>query len=223
MQLSDLRPVSNYAVKYGAKAIVYGGAGSGKTPIAVSTAPRPIMIICEPGMLSVAKFNVAAISAFTVADINDRFAWIFGSNETKNFDTICIDSISQMCEIILTDELNKNKDGRKAYGELSRKVMEKLNGLYFMPEKHLYLICKQQIMVDSNYKRPFFPGQDLPIKVPHLFDFILHLGIQNVPGVGQVSAFRCNQSIDVLARSRTGNLNDFEKPHFGELITKALG
>lgn len=220
MQLSDLRPVSNYAIKYGAKAVIYGGAGSGKTPIA-ATAPRPLMIICEPGMLSMTKVNVPAIPAFTAAEINDRFAWVFGSSETKNFDTICIDSLSQMCEIILTDELNKNKDGRKAYGELSRKVMEKLNGLYFMPEKHLYLICKQQI-TGENYKRPFFPGQDLPVKVPHLFDFILQLGIQNVPNVGQVSAFRCNQSLDVLARNRTGNLNDFEEPHFGRLVSKAM-
>lgn len=220
MQLSDLKPVSAFALKYGAKSLIYGGAGSGKSPIA-ATAPRPLIIICEPGMLSMTKFNFPAIPAFTVADINDRFAWIFGSHETRNFDTICIDSLSQMCEIILTDELNKNKDGRKAYGELSRKVMEKLNGLYFLPEKHLYLICKQQITVNG-VKRPYFPGQDLPVKVPHLFDFILQLGIQNVPGVGEVSAFRCNQSTDVMARSRTGNLNDYEKPHFGELITKAL-
>lgn len=220
MQLSDLRPVCNYAIKYGAKAIVYGSAGSGKTPIA-ATAPKPFMLICEPGMLSMTKVNIPAIPAFNAAEIDDRFAWIFGSNETKNFDTICIDSLSQMCEIILTDELKKNKDGRKAYGELSRKMMEKLNGLYFMPEKHLYLICKQQ-MTSENYKRPFFPGQDLPVKIPHLFDFILHLGIQNVPGMGQVSAFRCNQSVDVLARARTGNLNDFEPPDFGALCRKAM-
>lgn len=220
MQLSDLRPVSNYAINYGAKAIIYGGAGSGKSPVA-STAPRPFMMVCEPGMLSMTKFKFPAIPAFTVTEIDDRFAWIFGSNETKNFDTICIDSVSQMCEIIVTDELKKNKDGRKAYGELSRKVMDKLNGLYFMPEKHLYLICKQQVTED-NCKRPYFPGRDLPIKVPHLFDFILHLGIQNVPGMGQVSAFRCNQAIDVLARARTGNLSDYEPPDFGKLIAKAL-
>ncbi len=219
MQLSDLRPVSNYAIRYGAKAIIYGGAGSGKTPIA-ATAPRPLMIICEPGMLSMSQSGMPSIPAFTAVDIDDRFAWIFSSKETSGFDTICIDSVSQMCEIILTDELKKNKDGRKAYGELSRKVMEKLNGLYFLPEKHLYLICKQQII--DNYKRPFFPGQDLPVKIPHLFDFILHLGIQNVPSIGQVSAFRCNQTIDVLARSRTGNLDDFEKPHFGNLVSKAM-
>lgn len=220
MQLSDLRPVGNYAIKYGAKAMVYGGAGSGKTPIA-GTTPRPFMLICEPGMLSMLNSPMQGIPAYTAADIDDRFAWIFGSNETRNFDTICIDSISQMCEIILTDELKKNKDGRKAYGELSRKVMEKLNGLYFLPEKHLYLICKQQITTEG-FHRPFFPGQDLPVKVPHLFDFILHLGVHNVPGRGQVSSFQCNQSFDVLARNRTGNLADFEPPDMGLLIRKAI-
>lgn len=219
MNFSDIRPVKEFALKFGAKALVYGGAGTGKTPVA-ETCPQPFMLVCEPGMLSMSKSTVKGIMAITPTEIDDRFAWMLGSNEAKNFNTYCIDSVSQMCEIILADELKKNKDGRKAYGELSRKVMDKLTALYFLPEKHLYLICKQQII--NEYKRPYFPGQDLPVKIPHLFDFILHLSIQSVPGIGQVKAFRCNEAIDVMSRSRTGNLNDFEPPDFGALIKKAL-
>ena len=159
------RPVNSFALKYArCKSIIYGCAGSGKTPVA-ATAPKPIMLVCEPGVLSLrnstSPASLPAFCAFTVNALNEFFSWIFSSSkEINNFDTICIDSVSQMCEMILTEELKNNKDGRKAYGELSRKVMEKLNGLYYMPQKHLYLICKEQRIEDNgiSIKRPFFPG-----------------------------------------------------------------
>lgn len=219
MNINDLRPAKDFALRYGVKAICYGPAGSGKTPVA-GTAPRPLMLMTEPGMLSMRTSEMATFPAFNIAAINEFFTWISSSKEVSNFDTICIDSVSQMCEIILSDELNKNKDGRKAYGELSRKVMEKLNVLYFMPQKHLFLICKEQNL-DGN-RRPFFPGQDLPVKIPHLFDAVLRLAIHNVPTMGQVKAFRCIGAYDEAARDRTGNLLEFEPPHFGNLITKAM-
>lgn len=223
MQLSDLKPAREFAIRYGCKAIVYGVAGSGKTPC-LNTAPKPVLIITEPGMLSMRNSIIPTIHAFTADDIEDRFKWLFFSNETKNFDTVGIDSISQMSEIYLTDALKKNKDGRKAYGDMSRAVMDKLIGLYFLQQKHTYLICKEQKIDNSGimFKRPYFPGQDLPVKVPHLFDLILQLGIQTIPGHGQYSAFRCQSSIDVLARDRTGQLAEFEPPNFTDIVRKAM-
>jgi len=58
--------------------------------------------------------------------------------------------------------------------------------------------------------------------LPHKFDQILQLDIQNVPGVGQVKAFRCQASIDVLARDRTGMLSEFEPPDFNAIVRKAM-
>jgi len=45
----------------------------------------------------------------------------------------------------------------------------------------------------------------------------------NVPGVvGETLAFQCNGTMNILARNRTGNLNNFEYPHFGNLVDKAM-
>lgn len=170
--------------------------------------------------------NVPTFQAFTGAAIDEFFKWFHDSAERKNFDTLAIDSISQMADIFLQEALKgtsnagNKKHGLAAYGDMATKVTNILRPVFFTQNIHTYLIAKEG--TKDGMRWPYMPGQQLLVEVPHLFDFILHLGIQNIPGMGQISAFRCNQAIDVLARSRTGNLNDFEEPHFGKLVTKAM-
>lgn len=225
MNINDLKPASKLAQRFGVKSLAYGGPGAGKTPL-VLTAPRPVMCVVEPGMLSMRNaHNIPAFEAHTAEKIDDFFKWVFSSNETRNFDTICIDSISQMAEIILTQELKRNKDGRKAYGEMSRRVMDIVNQLYYLPQKHIYLIAKQAVVDESGVmrKKPYFPGQDLNVKIPHLFDEILHIGQVNIPNQPKpVTAIRTAETFDILARDRSGNLSEIEPPDLTALFTKAM-
>lgn len=224
MNLQSLRPAKDYAIQYGVKSVIYGPAGSGKTPI-LNTAPRPVLLACEPGLLSMRKSTIPTFPAFTDAAIDEFFKWLFHSNESKNFDTIGVDSTSQMAETYLQAALKTNKHGLQAYGEMARRTMDQLRGLYYMQQKHTYLIAKQEIVSDNGMglRRPYFPGKQLPIDVPHLYDAILHLDKQNVPGQGQVTAFRCIGSIDVVARDRTGSLAEYEPPNFDYIVKKAMG
>lgn len=223
MNMSEFRPARDFARKYGAKSIVYGRPGSGKTPVA-NTAPRPVMMICEPGMLSMRQSTIPSIDCFTVARMDDFFKWLFNSAETRNFDTVVIDSASQMAELYLEEGHRKNKDGRAAYGYMSTKVREQLNGLFFLQQKHTYLICKQAYAdIDGlRMATPSFPGQDLPVFVPHLYDIVMHLGIQNIPGAGQHKAFRCVGSYDTVARDRSGNLAEFEPCDLAAIFNKVM-
>lgn len=225
MNAADLRPAKDYARMYGCKCIVYGAPGSAKTPI-INTAPRPVLLACEAGLLSMRTSNVPTFQAFTPQRIDEFFKWFFHSNESKVFDTLAIDSGSQMADTYLqaitngTSASGKKVHGLAAYGEMAKEVMDNLRPLYFMEQKHTYVICKETEV--SNMKRPYFPGQQLNVDVPHLYDFILHLGIKNVPSAGQTLAFQCNQNFDVLARNRTGNLADYEPPNFSALVQKAM-
>ena len=229
MQISDLKPAGTFANQYGVKAIVYGGPGTGKTPL-ISTCPKPIMLACEPGLLSMRGSKVPTYDAFTSIRIDEFFRWLFSSTEVKNFDTICIDSTSQMCEIYLQDiTQGKSKAGNKvhglaAYGEMAKSVLDHLRPLYYMQNKHTYLVAKQELTPLNNIStyRPYYPGKQLAIEIPHMYDAILRLAIHNVPGMGQVKAFRCQGSIDEVARDRTGVLAEFEPPDFGLLVQKAM-
>lgn len=169
--------------------------------------------------------TVPTFEANTPAKINDFFKWFFSSSETKNFDTLCVDSVSHMADIYLQQSLKDNKHGLKAYGEMAEATMEHLRTLYYTREKHTYLICKEETKnLDSQtVRRPYFPGQVLPIDIPHMYDIITRLARTNVPGMqGETLAFQCNGSYNIIARNRTGNLNDFEEPNLGKLIAKAL-
>jgi hypothetical protein len=225
MNLSNLQPLSKLSKKFGVKSIVYGGPGSGKTPIIV-TAPRPIVCIVEPGTLSVRNSQFDSVPAFEAdksEKIKDFFKWIFNSNEAKQFDTIGLDSATQMAEIFLKEELARNKDGRRAYGEMARAVKDIFDKLYYLPNKHIYLIAKQGEDDTIKKKKPYFPGQELNVYVPHLFDEILQLGNHQIPGQMQpLQSFRCKESFDSVARDRSGNLAEFEPPDLNYIFNKCM-
>lgn len=224
MNIKDLKAAGDFAQNFGCKALIYGPAGSSKTPL-LNTSPRPLLLATEPGLLSMRGSTIPTWEAYTPARVNEFFKWFFESNETKNFDTLGIDSASQIADIFLIDAQKNNKHGLKAYGEMADNTMEHLRTLYYTRYKHTYVICKEEIKdIDSqSMRRPYFPGQVLPIQVPHLYDFIIRCAKTNVPGMqGETLAFQCNGNYNVLARNRTGNLNNFEEPNFAALVQKAM-
>ena len=209
-----------FAQRFGIKCVVFGPPGSGKTPM-VNTAPRPVLLATEPGLLSMRNSNVPTWLAPTTDKIDEFMKWFEHSSEAKNFDTLAIDSSSQMCDIALDMAKKKSSHGLQQYGIMAEYVMPYMKRLYFMPQKHMYLIAKEEVS-PLGLRRPYYPGKQLPTDIPHLYDCILRIAKAQVPNVGEQLAFQCNGTYDVLARNRTGNLADFEPPDFGALVKKAM-
>jgi len=235
MNINSLKPASQLARRYGVKSIIYGAPGSGKTPL-INTAPKPVMLVTEPGMLSMRTSQIPAFEAPTGALISEFFEWFLKSKESSQFDTLAIDSGSQIAELILIEELARQKHGMKAYGAMSERVMKLFNDLYYLPQKHIVIICKQgqfengrQSLIENGQvvyepvmqKRPFFPGKDLNVKVPHLFDNVMHLGEATIQGKVQ-RALRTKEIPEVFARDRLGNLGELEPPDLSYIFSKAM-
>lgn len=236
MNQNDLKPAGSFAKQYGVKAILYGQPGTGKTPM-INTAPRPVLLSVEPGLRSMAGSNVPTWEARDYSKIDEFFNWFSNSKESANFDTLAIDSGSEIAEIILKRELATNKDGRRAYGEMSRKCMEWFDQLYYMKEKHIVLICKQTknetgksmvnnggiISVEVQYQTaPYFPGNDLNTKVPHRYDEILYASHMHIPNVGATVGLRTKGTPEIHARDRSGQLAEIEPPNLAQLFAKCM-
>ena len=243
MQMSNLKPASSLANRFGVKSMIFGAPGSGKTPL-IDTAPRPVLLVTEPGMLSMRHSKIPCWEGYTPKAIQEFFDWFTKSKETVNFDTLGIDSFSNLAELILSEEEGgKSKagnevHGKKAYGNMAKRVKEYADILYYFPQKHIVLIAKQttyengrQTVLQNNtvsyepimQKRPYFPGQALNVYLPHLFDNVMQLGEAIVPGFSTPQrALRTREIPEIFARDRLGNLNDLEPPNLNELFKKSM-
>lgn len=169
--------------------------------------------------------NIPVWEAYTTARIQEFFTWFLSSHEARNFDTMIWDSVSQAGEIVLNEELPRQKDPRKAYGNMSRQMMEWVDALYFMASKHIYLIAKQIVVEIGSIqtRKYFFPGQDLNVKIPHRYDEIVCVGQFMIPGaVAPIRAIQCQPTFDVIARDRSGKLSQYEPPDLAALFTKCM-
>ena len=212
--------------QFGVKSLVYGGPGMGKTPI-IATAPAPILLPIETGLLSLAPYpNVPCWPiARTSQMIDEFFRWFFHSSEANQFHTLCIDSVSQMCQVRLDEAKLVRRDPRKAYGDLFDWAMPYLTTLYYMQRKHMYLICKQEEFQETAEKtitRPSFPGQALGKEARHLYDLIMRAELSGgLPGLPP-NVFRTKGSYNIEARDRSGKLAEFEPTNLTHIISKIL-
>jgi hypothetical protein len=223
MNIKDLVPVSRLASSSGVKMLAYGAPGSGKTPIA-ATAPRPVILATEAGMLSMRGVDhIPAYKADTAPRIDDFMKWWFESAEAKAFDTLVMDSISHAANVVLAHEKTTTKHGPAAYGQMAEKVYGWAERIFTQPEKHAYLICQQGTVEEAGIqkRRPIFAGQDLNARIPHLYDVIAHVGPASIPGMkGPVTAIRCQGSFDIMARDRSGRLAEYEPPNLKNIFDK---
>lgn len=214
------------------KGVIFGKPGSGKTPVAAKTSPRPILLASEPGMLTLRDSTCPTYTAFNPAKVDEFMTWFKMSNEAKNYDTLIWDSASEAAEKYITTEMGSGtskagneQHGMRIYGKMARWMYDHLSSLYYMPQKHIVLIAKMERFEVNGmiYHRPYFPGKQLPVQVPHLFDLVTVLGDWNVPGLqGETKAFRTKESFDYMGRDRSGRLGEYEPPDLSKIIAKVM-
>lgn len=228
VSIKDFKPMSTLSDGSGAKILLYGPPGSGKTP-SLCTAPRPLILLTEAGALSVrGASSIPGYPAFNPKAIKEFFDWFNSSAEVRHFDTICVDSVTKMADIIVTEKLGgKSKagnkpDGKAMYGEMAKEVMEYMHALHYRPGINVICVAHQGVFKEmgTDFTKPVFPGKALNVEVPHLFDEVLHIGVHSECGVTDKSTLQCRPSFDILARDRSDTLSQFEFTDMSALIHK---
>lgn len=209
----------------GVKMLVYGQAGAGKTSL-VTTLPEPVVLSAEGGLLSIAHHDVPYITIKSLDDLYQAYDWLVKSDEAKQFQSVALDSISEVAEVVLDHELKANKDGRAAYGELNTKMANLIRAFRDLPGKHVYMSAKLEKSQDEMGRMlygPSMPGKSLTQQLPYFFDFVFPLRVEKDADGNTQRAIMTDSDGLWQAKSRGQGLSVWEAPNLGAIIQKIGG
>ena len=208
---------------HGVKCLVYGHAGAGKTAL-IPTMPAPIVLSAEGGLLSIADADVPFIEIGSMADLMEAYEWLQNSGDATHFQSVALDSISEIAEVVLSEELKRNKDGRAAYGELNTVMTGLIRAFRDLPGKHVYFTAKCEKAQDETGKMlyaPSMPGKTLTMQLPYFFDLVMALRVEK-DAEGQTHRMLMTDADGSwMAKNRAaGKLDMWEAPDLGAIINK---
>lgn len=207
------------------KAMCYAPAGFGKTKLC-GTAPAPLIISAENGLLSLKDEGLPFIEVQTLQDFRDAYAFVEQSEDAKYFSTICIDSISDIAESALNILKKTVKDPRMAYGQLNDEILEELKKWRHLNTKHVYITCKQETILMADGKAQFapaMPGKQLPQQMPYWGDELMALRIIADDQGVQQRWVQTQADLQYYAKDRSNRLDYYEPPNLTTIFNKIQG
>ena len=212
--------------KQGAKVLIYGMSGAGKT-YSIKTCPGRVLVIsAEAGLLSIKDAtNVSVIEVNTAEGVHRAYKELNQGSLKGQFDTVCLDSISEISELLLIAEKAKHKDPRMAYGQVQDTVKRLMRDFRDL-EMHVVFLCKEdKVNNDGVFEScPKLVGTKLGQEAPHYFDEVLALRvIDDTDADGnriQARWFQTRVGNGYIAKDRSQKLDDFEEPNLTKLIEK---
>jgi len=223
----------------GVKVLVHAPAGTGKT-VLLSTAPAPLIISGEKGLLSLKKKNLVKIfgennpaitydipvmKIATFTDLQQALA-VCKTNQVDAFQTIGLDSITEMAEQCLANAKATVKDPRQAYGELIEQMVDIVKQFRDLPNKNIVVIAKQAAVdVGNNATKmmPSMPGSKLGQMLPYYFDEVFCLRMAKDVNGNDTRYVQTQPDFQYEAKDRSGSLDINEIPNLTHIFNKILG
>lgn len=210
------------ARRQGLKLLVYGHAGSGKTRLCATTPDpsRTLILSAEAGILSLRHIKIPVV---VVRDRDHLRSLIGEIYRTKEYDWICIDSLSELAEKILIEEKAGSADGRRAYGEMADAVNGIIRALRDCP-KNVYFTCKLGSTEDNGKLTfgPSLPGKQLTNNIAYWFDEVFCLRTKRSDDGSIQRWLQTANDGHYIAKDRSGSLEMFEPADLGAVATKIL-
>jgi len=211
------------------KCLVIGRSGVGKTKLC-STAPSPVIISAEKGLLSLQDFNIPVIEVSNHKDFEDAYNFIKDDPRAQGFKTVCVDSISDIAESCLAwfkeNPVDGNTHPQAAYGHMADAIIPLIKKFRDLDNKHVYFTAKLKRMTDQysgiDTFMPSAPGQIIGPSLPYLFDFMFPMRIGETENKVKYRYLQTQPDIQFEAKDRSGRLNDIEKPDLSHIFQKAL-
>jgi hypothetical protein len=217
---------SKESSNHGIKVLIYSRSGVGKTWLA-RTAPAPIIISAENGTLSLSDVQLPMIKVKTVEDLKNIYSWLTESMEAKKFQTVYVDSLSEIAETVLANAKIVNKDQRQVYGAFFDSMIPLIKSFRDVSGKHVVMTAKEDVIKDElsgvTLRGPMMPGNKLSPQLPYLFDQVFHLGIGKTTDGKSYRFLQTEPDLQYDAKSRGGKLDPIERPDLTFIFNKILG
>jgi len=209
----------------GVKMLVYGNAGAGKTSL-IPTLPNPVVLSAEGGLLSIQDASLPYVEVNSYETLMEAYKWLTESDEGKTFDSIALDSISEIAEVVLNHEKKIAKDPRQAYGAMQEQMADIIRAFRDIPGKHVYFTAKCEKSQDEIGRllyAPSMPGNKTGQLLPYFFDEVLALRVEKDADGNSQRALMCDSDGIWLAKDRSGKLDAWEAPDLSAIIAKIGG
>lgn len=225
----------------GIKVLGYAPSGVGKT-VLCATAPAPIILSAESGLLSLHRANlerifgvgreditydIPVLQITCVKDMEDAYEWLTEAKEASYFQTICMDSLSEIGERVLEHMKMTNADGRKAYGEMADHVIDLVKKFRDIPNMNVYMSAKIEQAKDeisgAMLYGPAMPGKKTGQQLPYLFDEVFRMGVGQDKEKKEFRYIQTQPDLQSTAKDRSGRLDQFEPMHLGHIFAKIKG
>lgn len=206
---------------------IYGPSGSGKTYLC-STLNNVVLINAEGGELSLVGKNIDYVNVVgkngseKLANLKN----IILELATSDYEHLYFDSLTEICSWFVEmakTEYPDDKQTIKVWGF----VLEKMtNFIRFCRDlnKNTYFVCLEKTDRDEigrRFKLPDLSGS-IAHRLPAYFDFVFNLRMIEESGEYK-RVLMCIGDDSAIAKSRTTNLNKFEKADLTALINKVQG
>jgi len=221
----NLKTTKSLVASSGVKLLVYGQAGAGKTSL-IPTLPNPVVLSAEGGLLSIAGADVPYIEISDMASLREAWSWLAESDEAKAFQSVALDSISEIAEVVLNTEKKNTKDPRQAYGAMQEQMADIIRAFRDLPGRHVYMSAKLEKTQDEMARilySPSMPGNKTGQQLPYFFDEVLALRVERDADGNTQRALMCDGDGIWLAKDRSGRLEMWEAPDLGAIIRKTEG
>ena len=209
----------------GVKVLCYGAAGAGKTSL-IKTLPNPIVLSAEGGLLSIQDADLPYIEITDMATLQEAYKWLTESADAKGFQSVALDSISEIAEVVLNAEKKATKDPRQAYGAMQEQMADIIRAFRDIGGKNVYMSAKLEKTQDEQGRMlysPSMPGKSLTQGISYYFDLVLALRVEKDAEGNTQRALMCDSDGLWLAKDRSGKLAAWEAPDLGAIIAKIGG